>query len=204
MRFLSNFFSTAPSTYDWPIIATSISSGFQVAKQQWFSQCVVAVDLGLFADKQLPDPNPSLHRRSQEKVVQTELGGDAALAITGYQINCASDLIAENGYISKPIANDFVDLLRERVSGVETGQLLKYLRRYDAMSNDASTQRFKFAVDIARYITNEEPSMILSLHVAALAEKLSALTCVVIAKAFGDSSRVHKLSRQIQLFDEQF
>ena len=199
-------FSPSPSTYEWPIIASTISSGFQVVKQQWFNECVVAVDLGLFADKQLAvaDPNPSPYRRAQEKVVQTDLGGPAALAITGYQINCANGLIAETGYIPKPIVMDFLDLLRGRVSGVEIGEFLKYLKRYDATSNDSSTQRFKFAVDIARYITNEEPSMILSLHVASLAEKLSALTGVVIAKAFGDSSRVQKLSRQIESFDKQF
>jgi hypothetical protein len=170
-------------------------------KQQWFNECVVAVDLGLFADKQVADPNLPPYKRAQEKVVQTVLGGSAALAITGYQINCASDLIAENDYLPKSMALDFLDLLRGRVSGVETGELLKYLKRYSSANNDASTQRFKFAVDIARYITDEEPSMILSLHVTSLAEKLSALTSVVVAKAFGDTSQVQNLSRQIRSFD---
>jgi len=205
MRTLASLFRTAPSTYEWPVIASTISSGFQVVKQQWFNECVVAVDLGLFAGHQLAVVElSSVYKHAKEKVVHADLGGAAAVAITGYQINCASSLIAENGYVSKTAAKGFLDVLCGRVSGVETNELLKYLKRYDFANNDASTQRFKFAVDIAHYITNEEPSMILSVHVASLAEKLFALTSVVIAKAFRDSAGAHKLYQQLETMDMQF
>jgi len=192
MSFFSKLVSSTPSTHQWPVITTSISSGFQDVKKRWFNECVVALDLGLFADKQ-----------EKAKVVQTDLGGAGALAITGYQICCAGSAIVRHGYLSKTSTNDFLDLLCSRVSGVETSELLRYISRYDAANNDASTQRFKFGVDVARYVTDQEPSMILSLHVASLAEKLFTLSCVVIANAFGDSARVHKLSRQITLLDTQ-
>lgn len=204
MSLLSSLFRTSNGVHEWPIIAAGISSGFQDVKKRWFNECVVAVDLGLFADKQVAvDPGSAPDKQAKVKVVHTDLGGAAALAITGYQICCASSVIAMNGYVSKTSTKDFVDLLCGRVSDRETSELLKYIRRYDAANNDASTQRFKFGVDVARYVTNEEPSMILSLHVASLAEKLLTLTSVVIANAFGDSARVHKLTRQITLLDTQ-
>ena len=205
MKFLTNLFSTAPDSYAWPTIATSISSGFQTIKLRWFNECVVAVDLGLYTDKQVANGQPESAPNTQalDKVVHSELGGDAALAITAYQIHCASTLIDENGYIAKSSTKDFLDLLCGRVSGINANELLQCVRRYEIRNNDASKQRFNFGSDVARYITDREPSMILSLHVASLAEKLFASTSVVIAKAFGDSAKVHKLSRQITLLERQ-
>jgi hypothetical protein len=188
MSIFSNPFRSTPNTNQWPIIAASISSGFQDVKRRWFNECVVAMDLGLFADKE-----------EKAKVVHTDLGGAGALAVTGYQICCASSIIARNGYISKTSTKDFLDLLWGRVSGVETRELLKYTRRYDGVSSDTPTQQFRLGVDVARYVINGEPSMIISLQVASLAQKLSAQTCMVIANAFGDSAGVRKLSRQITL-----
>ena len=188
MSIFSNPFRSTPNTNQWPTIAASISSGFQDVKRRWFDECVVAMDLGLFADKE-----------EKAKVVHTTLGGAGALAVTGYQISCAGSIIARNGYVSKTSAKDFVDLLWGRVSGVETRELLKYTRRYDELGCDTSTQRFRVGVDVARYVINGEPSMIISLQVASLVQKLSTNTCMVIASAFGDSPRVHKLSRQIAL-----
>ena len=187
MSIFSNPFRSTPNTNQWPIIAASISSGFQEVKRQWFNECVVAMDLGLFADKE-----------EKAKVVHTTLSGAGALAVTGYQICCAGSMIARNGYISKTSTRDFLDLLWGRVSGVDARELLKYNRRYDDVS-DTSTQQFRLGVDVARYVINGEPSMIISLQVASLAQKLSARTNIVIANAFGDSPRVHKLSRQIAL-----
>ncbi|MEK6405856.1 MAG: hypothetical protein AABN34_02705 [Acidobacteriota bacterium] len=189
---MSNLFRTAPGTDEWPIISAGISSGFQDVKKRWFSECVMAMELGLFADK-----------TDKAKVFHTELGGAGALAITGYQICCASSVIPRNGYVSKSSTKEFVDLLCGRVSGVETSELLRYIRRYDAANNEASTQRFKFGVDVARYVINDEPSMMISVQVASLAEKLFTLTCIVIANAFDDSARAHKLSRQIASLEMQ-
>jgi hypothetical protein len=203
MSFLSTLFRPAATIDHWPIIAAGISSAFQDVKTRWFNECVVAMDLGLSVDKQRSvDPRSLADIQAKAKVVHTDLGGSGALAITGYQICCAGSVIAMNGYLSKTSTKAFLDLLCGRVSGVETGELLKYIRRYDA-ANEPSTRRFKLGVDLARYVTNQEPSMLLSLHVASLAEKLFTLTCVVIANAFGDSARVHKLSRQITLLDSQ-
>lgn len=192
MSLLSTLFRTSPATSEWPIIAAGISSGFQDLKKSWFNECVVTVDLGLFADKQ-----------AKARVVNTDLGGAGALAITAYQICCAGSLIRRNGYVSKSSSRDFLDSLFSRVSGVETVQLSRYLTRYDALRNDASTQRFRFAVDVARYITNEEPPMTVSLHVASIAVKLFTQTSMVIANAFGDSAQAHKLSREITLLNRQ-
>ena len=205
MSVLSNLFRSAPRTDEWPIIATGISSGFQDVKKRWFNECVVAMDLGLFADKQVAvDPAGSVpDKQAKTNVVHTDLDGAAALAITGYQICCASTVIARNGYVSKTCTKGFVDLLCGRVSGVETSELLRYIKRYDAANYEPSTQRLRFGVDVARYVTNEEPSKFISLHVATLAEKLFTMTSVVIANAFGDSARGHKLSRQIALLNTQ-
>ena len=205
MSFLSTLFRPVPRTDQWPLIATDIGSGFQDVKKRWFNECVMAVELGLFADSQaLVDPGSLPDKQAKAKVVNTNLGGAAALAITGFQICCVSSVIGKNRYVSKASTKDFLDLLCSRVSGVETGELSRYIRRYDAVNDDAATQRFKFGVDIARYVTNQEPPlMILSLHVASLAEKLSTLSSLVIARAFGDSTGAHSLSRQIKLMDNQ-
>jgi hypothetical protein len=183
MSFLSNMFRTAPATNEWPAIATGISSGFQDVKKRWFNECVMAVELGLFADNQA---KAKTDKQEKAKVVHLDLAGAGALAVTGYQICCAGSVIARNGYVSKTSTKDFLDLLCSRVSGVETGELLRYISRYEASNNDPSMQRLKFGRDVVRYVTNEEPSMILSLHVASLAEKLFTLTRMVIANAFGD------------------
>jgi hypothetical protein len=188
MGIFSNPFRSTPNTNQWPTIAASISSGFQDVKRQWFNDCVAAVDLGLLLDNE-----------EKTKVVHTTLAGDGALAVTGYQICCASSTIAGNGYIPKRSAKDFLDLLWGQVSGVETRELLKYTRRYDEVSRDTSTQHFRLGVDVGRYLINGEPSMIVSLHVASRVQQLAAQTCMVIADAFGDLPRVHKLSRQIAL-----
>lgn len=190
MSFLSTLFRSATTIDQLPAIATAISGAFQVVKKRWFNECVVAMDLGLFADKQ-----------ETAKVVHSEIGGAAALAITGFQICCARDLVTENGYISKALTKDFLNLLCGRVSGVSPGELLSCIKRYDEVSGEP--RRFRFAVDIARYVTNEEPSMTTTLHVTALAEKLLALTAVAIADTFGDSRSSHKLSRTITVLDTQ-
>ena len=187
MSFLSNLFHKVPATDEWPIIAAGISSGFQDVKKRWFNECVVAVELGLFADNQekaKPD------EPEKARVVNIDLGGAAALAITGYQICCAGSVIARNGYVSKSSTKDFLDLLCSRVSGIDASKLMMYISRYESANGEDSTKRFKFGLDVARYITFEEPPMILSLHVASLAEKLFTLSCAVTANAFGDSARV--------------
>ncbi len=109
MSFLSTLFRSSSRTSEWPTVAAAISSGFQDVKTRWFNECTVTVDLGLFADKQV-----------KAKVVNTDLAGAAALAITAYQICCAGTLIGRNGYVSKSSSKDFLDLLFSRVSGVES------------------------------------------------------------------------------------
>jgi len=206
MNFLSSLFRTVPGADKWPIIADDVSRGFQDVKRHWFNECVAAMEQGLFVDKQAavdPEPGSFADKQAKAEVVNADLGGAGALAITGYQICCASSVVAKNGYVSKTSTKDFLDLLCRRVSGVDTTELLRYIKRYDASNGDGSTQRFRFGVDIARYVVNEEPSMLLSLHVASLAEKLFTLTCLEVVKAFGDSAQLHKLSRQITLLDRQ-
>ena len=204
MSFLSGLFRTAPGPHEWPIIAAGISRGFQDVKKRWFNECVAAMQQGLFVDKQVARDTGSLaEKQAKAEVVHSDLAGTAALAITGYQICCASSVVAKNGYVSKTSTKDFLDLLCRRVSGVEATDLLRYINRYDAGDSDGSTQRFRFGVDVARYVINEEPSMLLSLHVASLAERFFTLNSVVIANAFGDSARVAKLSGQITLQDRQ-
>lgn len=204
MKFWSQLFRTTPAHDEWPIIATRISSGFQEAKKRWFNECVVAVDLGLFADKRAAvGPGAIIDNNATVNVVNTDLCGAGAVAITAFQICFASSFIAINGYIPKDSNNAFVDLLCGRVFGVEPGELLRSIRRYDATNNDPSTQRFKLGVDVARYIIDQEPSTILSLHVSSLAEKLTTFTGVVIANEFGDAARARQLSREIPSLDAQ-
>jgi len=192
MSLLSSLFQPSLRISQWPTVIAAISSDFQEVKKRWFNECVVAVDLGLFADKE-----------EMVKVVFTELGGSGALAITAYQICCARAVIAKNGYVSKTSMPDFLDALFGRVRGAQINELLKYMKRYDDLCSETSTQQFRFGVDVARYIINQEPSMILSLQVASLAEKLAALSGIAVLKAFGDSTRVHKLSRQVALLDKR-
>jgi hypothetical protein len=192
MSFLSNLFRKAPGPDQWPIISADIGRGFQDVKKTWFCECVSAVELGLLADN-----------TEKAKVVHTELGGAGALAITGYQICCAGDIIVKNGYIAKTLVNDFLELLRSRISGVETSDLLRCIRRYDEVGSEPSTQLFRLGVDVASYVINDQPSMMISVQVASLAEKLSALTSMVIANAFDDPVRVSKLSREITSLEMQ-
>jgi len=192
MSFLSNIFDPTLKTNQWPAIIADITSEFQEVKKRWFNECVVAIDLGLFSDKQ-----------ETVKVICTELGGAGALAITAYQICRARAVISKNGYISKTSIPNFVDSISGRVSGAQINEILNCVKRYEGTIGETNTQQFRFGVDVARYIINQEPPLIVSLHVASLAEKLSALSDIAIVNAFGDRAKVHKLSRQITLLDEQ-
>lgn len=158
----------------------------------WFDQCVWAMQRGIQADPE-----------EKAKVVETTLGGSAALAITGYQLYCASTMIAKNSYLPKGSINDFLEGLYNRISGTEASDLLKHIKRYEQVSNEISTQQFRLAVEVARYVVNQEPSMIIALHVSALAQTLLIQTSMVIAHAFGDFSRADKLARQLKSVDSK-
>ena len=184
MSFLSTWLHQSAPIGQWPVIASIITNGFQEIKLNWFSQCVVSIDIELLADK-----------GTAAKVVQYDLGGSAALAITAYQISCASNMILKNTYVPKPSSKDFVGLLCGRVSGASQGDLLKYLRRYEEVRDDASTQQFRFGVDVAGYIINAEPPMNLSLRVASMSHSLTARSCLVIAQAFADPKEIHSFTK---------
>jgi hypothetical protein len=191
MNIFTKYFHATTDKTEWPVLATAISSGLQEVKRSWFRECAVAMDLGLMSDKS-----------AKARVVNTELGGAGALAITAYQICCVKALSSHNRYVPKSLLEEFLDLLCSRVSGAEGKELSKYIRRYDEVSDDQSTQRFRFGLDIARYVINEEPSMIISLHAASLAQKLFVQTSMVVAKTFGDTAAIHKMSREVKLINK--
>ena len=191
MNIFTKYFHATTDKTEWPVLATAISSGLQEVKRSWFRECVVAMDLGLMSDKS-----------AKARVVNTELGGAGALAITAYQICCVKAVSSHNRYVPKSLLEEFLDLLCSRVSGADGKELSKYLRRYDEVSEDQSTQRFRFGLDIARYVINEEPSMIISLHASSLAQKLFVQSSMVVAKAFGDSAAIHKMSREVNLINK--
>jgi hypothetical protein len=176
-----------PKTEQWPAITSAISKDLHEVKMHWFDLCVWALQKGIMAD-----------RTEKAKVVETTLGGSAALAITGYQLHCASRMIAKNSYLSKGAIAEFLDLLYSRISGIEASELLKSIRRYEQVGDDTATQHFRLAVDVTRYVINQEPSMIIALHASSLAQTLFIQTSMVIANTFGDLSRVDKLSRQLK------
>jgi len=191
MNIFTKYFHATTDKTEWPVLATAISSGLQEVKRSWFRECAVAMDLGLMSDKS-----------AKARVVNTELGGAGALAITAYQICCVKAVSSHNRYVPKSLLEEFLDLLCSRVSGADGKELSKYLRRYDEVSEDQSTQRFRFGLDIARYVINEEPSMIISLHASSLAQKLFVQSSMVVAKAFGDSAAIHKMSREVNLINK--
>src|ERR1051325_5363853 len=157
MSFLSTLLQQSTPIGQWPSIASVISNGFLEIKQIWFNQSVISMDFGLLADKQ-----------KRARVVNDTLGGAAALAITAYQISCATDMIIKNKYVEKSQANDFVDLLCGRVCGVEPKEFQKYVRRYEEVRGDNSTQRFRLGVDVAGYVINAEPPMRSEEHTSEL------------------------------------
>jgi|GEM_PF-5018436 len=191
MNIFTKYFHATTDKTEWPVLATAISSGLQEVKRSWFRECAVAMDLGLMSDKS-----------AKARVVNTELGGAGALAITAYQICCVKAVSSHNRYVTKSLLEEFLDLLCSRVSGADGKELSKYIRRYDEVSEDQSTQRFRFGLDIARYVINEEPSMIISLHASSLAQKLFVQSSMVVAKAFGDSAAIHKMSREVKLINK--
>jgi len=191
MNIFTKFLHATSDKSEWPVLATAISSGLQEVKRSWFRECVVAMDLGLMSDKS-----------AKARVANTELGGAGALAITAYQIGCVKAVSSHNRYIPKSLLDAFLEMLCSRVSGANGKELSKLIRRYDEVSADPSTQQFRFGLDIARYVINEEPSMIVSLHAASLAQKLFIQSSMVVAKAFGDSAAVHKMSRDVKLINK--
>jgi len=191
MNILTRLFHATSDKSEWPVLVSAISSGLQEVKRSWFHECVIAMDLGLMSDKS-----------AKARVVNTELDGAGALAITAYQICCVKAASSHNRYVPKSLLEAFLEMLCSRVSGANGKELSKYIRRYDEVSEDPSTQRFRFGLDIARYVINEEPSMIISLHVASLAQKLFVQSSMVVAKAFGDSAAVHKMSREVKLINK--
>jgi hypothetical protein len=188
MNFLSNILRTAPKTNQWSELTMTISSNLHDVKLHWFDECVTAMEMGIQAD---------LTEKAQ--VVQTTLNGSAALAITGYQLYCVSNIIANDSYIPRNSVKDFMDLLYGRISCIEMVELLKYVRRFEQMSSESS-QQFRLGVEVARYVIHQEPSMLISLHVSSLAQTLFARSSLVIAKAFGDFPRIAKLTKQLKEF----
>ncbi len=186
MNFLSNIIRTAPKTNLWSEMSRTISSDLHDVKLDWFEQCVFAMEMGIQAD---------LTEKAQ--VIHTTLNGSAALAITGYQLYCVSNMMSNHSYIPKNSVKDFMDLLYSRISGIELVELLKYVRRFEQMSSESS-QQFRLGVEVARYVINQEPPMLISLHVSALAQKLFVRSALVIANAFGDFPRSAKLTKQLK------
>jgi hypothetical protein len=164
----------------------TISRNLHDVKLQWFEQCVFAMEMGIQAD---------LTEKAQ--VTQTTLNGSAALAITGYQLYCVSNMIANNSYIPKNSVKDFMDLLYGRISGIDMTELLKYVRRFEQISSESS-QQFRLGVEVARYVINQEPSMLITLHVSSLAQTLFASSSLVIANAFGDFPKIARFTKQIK------
>src|ERR1051325_3182551 len=105
MSFLSNIFRASPGSNQWPMIAATISSGLDEVKTQWFNQCVVSMELGLF-----------VNNAGKAKIINTELGDAALVAITAYQVCSASCLIAKRSYIARGSRQGFLDLLFGRLS----------------------------------------------------------------------------------------
>lgn len=153
-------------------------------KRSWFNECVFALDLGLFADKE-----------KSIKVVDTELGGGAALAITAFQICCTESYIAKQGYVAKSATKDFVNLIYDRVSGAQLSDLQRYVERYGG-AGDYSTQQFRLGVDVTHHIIGREPSNFVAMHTASLSNKLAVLSYLAIARAFGDTVESDKLTKR--------
>ena len=185
MRIFSTLFRPTPDVKQWPGIATTLIKGLQDVRRQWFEQCVFAMELGIQADF-----------NEKARVVQTQLAGSVAHAIAGYQFSYLSQDLEKNSYLPKGSIKEFMNLLFGRVAGSEINDLLKYHNRFEQVSNDTSTQYFRLAVEVARYVINQEPSMLISLHVSSIATALSDETSIVIAEAFGDMLRVEKLRRK--------
>ena len=158
------------------MITATISSGLDDVKRLWFDHCVVAIELALFADK-----------AEKAKVIHTMLDGAASVAITGYQFCSASGLIAKQSYIAKGSRQDFLDLLLGRISEAGMRELPRYIKRYEQVSDELETQRFRTGLDVARYVIGQEPTMMISLHAASLVQTLYTSTCQVVANAFGGS-----------------
>ena len=128
---------------DWANISLCIAQGLKESRKIWFNSCVQILG----------------NLKESEEVVNSELGGEAELAIKTWQLYQASGFLP--AYISESDGRDFADILYAQVCGTELLECMSYLKRYREVE-DNSTILFRFCSDVAKYITGNSTPLISS------------------------------------------
>ena len=131
------------------------------------------------------------------KVKNCHLGGEADLALRGFQIYLSSGFVANHDYIFKDERRDFTDILCDKVCGARVGKALRYISRYRRVEDDTYAQLFRFSSDIARYITESEKPLAETTAVAVAVPDFVVMNQVVVAHAFGDLETIREIKKNI-------
>ena len=172
----------------WHVISQSIASGLEAARKDWFQMCV----------EFLQRIDGKAHKYSWvPKVKNCNLGGEADLALRGFQIYLSSGFVANHDYIFKDERRDFIDILCDKVCGAGVAKALKYVSRYRRVEDDTYAQLFRISSDIARYITESEKPLAETKAVAMAVPDFVAMNQAVVAHAFGDLETIKEIKKKI-------
>ncbi len=184
MRVFSRRPHSRPKREDWPRICACITDGLEAVRKEFFDSCV-----------------RQLRRVSSESedfpvdvvVVNDVLGGQADLAIKALQLTHASSFLAKHAYIPRRKGKDFADLLYAHVCGGQIRKILEYQSRYLEVAEDGGTLLFRFSLDVAKYICDEEAPLPQSQIVAIGVRHYLSIGNIVVASCFEDRETVREL-----------
>ena len=179
---VSNQSAGDPRREHWGMISLNISKGLEDVRLKWFDLCVKI-----------------LRQSSSVKgeLVNTHLGGEAELAIKGYQLWLVSGFLAQHAYISPEEGQDFAEILYAYVGGTKLDECMAFFRRYHEVQPGNGTQLFLFASDVAKYITGKEAPLAENMLISSAFPTFVALTHMVVAECFGDKETVNELMSKL-------
>ncbi|MDV2502757.1 MAG: hypothetical protein RX318_02230 [bacterium] len=164
-----------PSRDQWAIISTNIAVALEEVRRYWFNDCVEYLRTLRDTEKE----------HSHIEITNTELGGNADLAIRAYQLWVVSNMLAEKKYIPPDEGQDFADILYLQVGGTKIHNCMSYFERYKKASG--GEQMTLLCADVAGYITEVVVGVdVIDLLALDNFFTLVETTQIVLAHAFGD------------------
>jgi hypothetical protein len=165
-----------PNRDQWANISQCIASGFENARNEWFSLCV----------QQMKGSVASVESR-----LHPPLEGDVALELKAYQLGGISGFLASQDYIPKKRATDFCDLFWAQVGGTDLPRIVTKLREFMNVVPDA--RDFHLARRVAEYLTQRDVALAESVFLTPVVHAFWLFNCISVAHAFDDPATEAKL-----------
>jgi hypothetical protein len=170
----------------WVWVSLCIAKELEEIRIDWFDSCVQLLQ-GVFGQ----DHYAHLDLRTEN----TELGGEAELAIKAYQLYCTSGFLGQHSYVDPKEGRDFATLVYSQVCGTGLEDCLVYFRRYKDDGVSAAQMRH-FSSDVARYIAGDHGMVAGSAVIVTMMESLIDACHGAVAACFGDDETLDQLAKQ--------